>query len=502
MRAVPPRVRQRQALSLVLLLGLAGCGAVGPDYQRPAIESPAAWHTEPGWQAGQPRDGALKGAWWRLFEDESLNALEDAALAHNNTLALAQTRLDQARAQTAIANSALLPRVALQGGSSRFQTSQDRPLSSYSSPNASVQQNDYNAALSVSYELDLSGRVRRQLESARASEAQSGADFENTRLVLCAQLALSYFSLRELDAELDLLRENLQAQAQALDFVKARHDLGNASALDVSQQRSLLAGIESQIESLRDQRARFEHSIATLTGVAAPGFELAARPQALAQAPMIPLSHPADLLERRPDIASAERAMAAANAQIGIARSAYYPTLNLSALYGNDSNALPNLFVGPSTLWSLGLSATQTLFDAGRTEAGVKTAEAGYQQAVASYRQTVLTAFQEVQDGLSTRAALDRAARALEAGVQSAGTTYELTQVRYQAGAANRLELVLAQQNWLAYRRQALQNQGQQWLNTVQLIKALGGGWQAGKPLASSPQSPSETQQPPSEGTP
>ncbi|MBV8620534.1 MAG: efflux transporter outer membrane subunit [Curvibacter sp.] len=462
---------------LASLLALTACGTVGPDYQRPSVETPAQWKTEPGWQPAHPRDAELKGRWWRIFDDARLDRLEEAALTHSPTLAQAQARLDQARAQTAIAQSALVPHVALQGGSSRFQTSQDRPLASYSTPNSSVQQNDYNAALSVSYEIDLSGRIRRQLENARAGEAQSGADFENTRLLLCAQLALSYFSLRELDAELALLDETRQAQAQALDVVQARHELGQASALDAHQQESLLAAIDAQTATLRDQRGRFEHALATLTGVAAPDFALGTTTGPLPSPPAVAAGHPADLLERRPDIAGAERAMAAANAQIGIARSAYYPTLNLGLLYGNDSNSLPNLFVGPSTLWSLGLSATQTLFDAGRNEAGVRMAQAGYRQAEANYRQTVLTAFQEVQDGLSTGDALRQAAGALQAGVQSADQAEALTRLRYQAGAGNRLELAQSQLNRLAYQRQVLQNQGQQLLNAVQLVKALGGGW-------------------------
>ncbi|MDD0811588.1 efflux transporter outer membrane subunit [Curvibacter sp. RS43] len=465
------------ALSLSGLL-LAGCSAVGPDYQRPAVTTPAQWQTEPGWQNGQPRDTEPKGSWWTLYGDSQLNALMDLAQRQNNTLALAQSRLEQARAQTNSALGALLPRVGLQGGTSRYQTSANRPVTSYTSTNSSVQQNDYNLALTVSYEVDLSGRVRRQLEGARASEAQSQSDLENTRLLLGAQLASSYLALRGLDAEIEVLQQTLRAQRKTLDFVNARHELGSASGIDVGQQQGLLSGTEAQLQSLHDARARFEHALATLTGQPAPNFRLSASSQ-LPTPPQVALGQPADLLERRPDIASAERAMAAANAQIGIASSGYYPSLTLSSLYGDDSGSLAKLFSGPSLLWSLGLSATQTLFDGGRTTAAVNVAKASHQQASANYRQAVLVAFQEVQDGLSTQAALRQSSRALQQAVASAEKVLSLSQARYQAGASSLLEVVLAQQTLLGYQRQEVQNRSQQLLTSVQLVKALGGGWQA-----------------------
>ena len=474
MRHTAPRL-----LTLVALV-LAGCSAVGPDYQRPATTAPATWKTEAGWQTAEPRDEQPKGPWWTQFGDSTLNQLETQALAQNQSLAIAQSRLDQARAQTAIAVGALLPRVGLQAGSSRFRTSADRPLNAYTVPNQSVVQNDFNGGINVSYEVDLSGRVRRQIESARASEAQSGADFENTRLMLTAQLAASYFSLRELDRETAVLRATIAAQRAALAFVNDRHELGYASALDMAQQQATLAGIEAQLQTLIDQRSHFEHALATLTGVDAPSFTLAPVPsKPLPPSPAISLLQPATLLERRPDIASSERAMAAANAQIGIARSAYYPTLTLAGLLGGDSNLLPKLFSLPSLLWSVGANATQTLFDAGRTDASVAAAKASFVQAEANYRQTVLNAFQEVQDSLSTRATMAQAASDLDRAARSSAQALEITEVRYHGGAANRLELVLAQQNLLAYQRQQVQNQGQQLLAAVQLVKALGGGWQA-----------------------
>jgi NodT family efflux transporter outer membrane factor (OMF) lipoprotein len=465
-------------LPALALIGLAGCAAVGPDYVRPKLDAPAQWQTEPGWQSGQPRDADLKDNWWEMYGDAQLNGLIQTALAQNNNLAMAQARLDQARAQTASALSNFSPKVGLQAGSSRFRTSADRPLSNYAVTNTSVEQTDYNAGLTVSYEVDLAGRVRRTLEGAKASEAQSKADFENTRLVLVAQLASNYLALRELDAEMAVLEKTLKAQQKTLDLVNTRHDLGNASALDVEQQRSLLAGTDSQYQGLRDTRARFEHALATLTGQAAPGFTVPASAQ-LPEVPALPLNRPADLLERRPDVASAERAMAAANAQIGVARSAYFPTLMLSGLYGDDSNGFAKLFSAPSLLWTLGMAATQTLFDGGRINAAVAGAQGAYQQTAANYRQTVLVAFQEVQDSLSTQAALKQAEASLNTASNSAKRVLSLSEARYQAGAASLLEVVLSEQTLLNYQRQAVQNRGQQLLTSVQMVKALGGGWHA-----------------------
>lgn len=477
-----PLPRPLPALLLAALLG--GCAAVGPEHTRPSVAVPAHWQAEPGWQAGQPRDADLKGDWWRLFGDATLDALVATAHRQNNTLAVAQARLDQARAQTNAALGAQLPRLGLQAATSRFRTSANRPLNSYAAVNSSVEQNDYQTALTLSYEVDLAGRVRRQIESARAGEAQSGADFENTRLVLTAQLASSYLALRGLDTEIDVLQQTLAAQGQTLALVRARHALGTASGIDVEQQQALLSGTEAQLHTLRDNRARFEHAIATLTGQAAPEFRLPFSP-GLPDAPAIPLNAPADLIERRPDIASAERAMAAANAQIGIATSAYFPSLTLSSLYGDDSNRLSRLFTGPSLLWSLGLSAAQTLFDGGRTAAAVKVSEAGYQLAGANYRQTVLQALQEVQDSLTTLEALRAAQQSLGQAERSAARVLALSQARYQAGASSQLEVVLAQQTLLGYQRQATQNRSQQLLTSVQLVKALGGGWRPATPADS-----------------
>ena len=468
-------LRCASAPLLLVALTLGGC-AVGPDYHRPDAPMAAAWKTEAGWQAGNPRDGELKGAWWKMFGDAQLDALQEQALKSGQTMIIAQTRVDQARAQANVAHSAFFPTVGLQGGVTRNRTSAARPLTNYNATNTSVVQNDFNAAFTVDYELDLFGRVRRQAEGAVASMEQVQADFENTRLILTAELAGDYFALRAADAEIDLLQQTLAAQNKALEYINAQHELGAVSGLDLNQQQGLTAATETQLTLLQDQRARYQTAIATLVGVPAPDFTLAADPT-LAQVPSIPLNAPASLLERRPDIAAAERAMAAANAQIGLARSAYFPSLGLSGLYGSDANKMGNLFSAPALLWAIGVSATQTVFDGGRMSANVDFAEAGYQQAVASYRQSVLTAFQEVQDGLNSDAALTRAGASAKVAADSADRSLGLSTDRYHSGLAANLEVVVAQQTLLGYRRQEVQLRGQRLLNTVKLIKALGGGW-------------------------
>jgi NodT family efflux transporter outer membrane factor (OMF) lipoprotein len=461
----------------------AGC-AVGPDYRKPAAEVPPAWTTEAPWHEALPNDTAWKGDWWRLFQDESLNALVGRALAGNQDLRVAAERLQQAREEVTVARADLYPWVGLSATAARGKTSANRPLAEYSQPNQSTVQNDFALGPSVNYEADLFGRVRRQVENARASAQQAEADFENTRLILTAQLVTDYFALRELDAEVAVVRDSLQLQRGALVFITSRHDLGFATGLDLAQQRALVDASATQLELLDNQRAQYEHAIATLVGTPAPGFSI---PAALSTSslPSIPLGLPSDLLQRRPDVASAERSMAAANARIGVARAAYYPSILLGSGFGEtnagwQSNALATLFEAPSWLWSVGLSATQTLFDAGKTRANVRSANADYSAAVATYRRTVLTAMEEVENGITGLATLDRAVTQADAGVMSAREAFDIATSRYQGGVDTYLEMITAQQVLLSNQRQAVQVHGQQFATAVYLVKALGGGWSEG----------------------
>ncbi|MEO6917839.1 MAG: efflux transporter outer membrane subunit [Collimonas sp.] len=458
---------------------LAGC-ASGPDYKKPELEMPAAWQSEEPFHAAAPDDGALKGNWWETFQDARLNQLEQLALEQNQTLRIAAARLEQARQQVTVSAAGLFPQVNLQTGAARQKISANRPLSAYGTPNQSTVQNNFQLGFAVNYEADLFGRVRRTVEQARASSEQAGADFENARLVLMSELAADYFNLRELDAEIDVVRQGIALQEKALEFITDRHDLGVASGLDLAQQQALLDTNRTQIELLQNQRVQYEHALATMTGTPAPQFKLEpALTLMTVNLSPLPVGLPSDLLQRRPDVASAERAMAAANAGIGIARVAYFPTILLQPNGGWDSNQIGNLLSAPSLLWSLGTSLTQNLFDAGKTRAGVKIAEASYTAAVAGYRQAVLVAMQEVEDGIDGLAVLGRAGKQSEASVHSSQRVLDLANDRYSGGLDTYLDVITAQQTLLASQRQVVQINGQRMLTSVYLVKALGGGWQA-----------------------
>ncbi|MDD5334991.1 MAG: efflux transporter outer membrane subunit [Rhodoferax sp.] len=465
----------RRIFPAVGLSVLLGCAAV-PEYQPPALELPPGWKLEAPWRAGRPADAASKGAWWQVFDNPELDALEQKALAGSPTLALAQARLAQARAALAATAASALPQLGLSERAARQKISANRPLSNYASPNFSTVQNELSVSLTVGYELDLAGRVQQTIAGAKASAEQAAADLENTRLLLTSDLAANYFNLREIDAELDVLARAIALQRRALELVRARHDLGAASGLDLAQQQALLETTLVQLELLRRQRGQFEHALATLTGAAAAQFSLAPERRELVP-PAVPLGLPSDLLQRRPDIAASERAMAAANAQIGVANAAFYPSITLGSALGLDSRELATLLDAPSLLWSLGVSAAQTLFDGGRTRANLEFASAGHAASVANYRRVVLTAMQEVQDGITGLAALERAAQQADAALLAARRVLDMTTARYEGGASAYLDVVVAQQALLASERQTVQLLGQRLVTTVFLVKALGGGW-------------------------
>lgn len=463
----------RPVLVAVCTTVLLACAAA-PEYQGPALDLPLAWKLEAPWRVGQPNDTASKGDWWRIFGDATLDALQQQTLQNSPTLALAQARLLQARATLAATSASALPQLGLSERVSRQKISANRPLSNYASPNSSTVQNELSVAMTVNYELDLAGRVEQSTAGARASAAQAAAELENTRLLLSADLAANYFNLREIDAELDVLDRATGLQRRALELVSARRELGAASGLDVAQQQALLETTLVQLELLRRQRGQFEHAIATLTGTAAPQFSLAPeRRQQLA--PAVPLGLPSELLQRRPDIAAAERAMAAANAQIGVANAAFYPSIVLGSVLGADSRELASLFDAPSLLWSLGLSAAQTIFDGGRLRANLDFSRAGYDATVANYRRVVLLAMQEVEDGITGLTALRRASQQAATARAAAQRVLDMTRARYDGGLSPYLELVTAQQALLLSERQSVQLLGQELVTTVFLIKALGG---------------------------
>jgi NodT family efflux transporter outer membrane factor (OMF) lipoprotein len=468
-------------MSLRRTLIAAGCAvvlgcAVAPEYQKPALNLPLAWKVEAPWRESRPDDAAAKGPWWQRFGDAELDALEQQAMAGNATLELASARLAQARAVLAATSAGLLPQLGMSVRPGRQQISANRPLTNYKSPNFATVQDDYVVSMAVSYEFDLAGRVEQTIAGARASAEQSAADLENVRLLLSADLATNYFNLREIDTEIDVLQSALTLQRRSLELVDARHDLGAATGLDLAQQQALLDTTLVQLELLRRQRGQFEHAVATLVGVSAAQFALAPdRRERIA--PAVPLGVPSDILERRPDVAAAERAMAAANAQIGVASAAFYPSIMLGSTAGFESRALASLFDAPSLLWSFGLTAVQALFDGGRIRANADFARAGYAATVANYRRVVLGAMQEVEDGITGVIALERAELQARTAMASARRVLEMTTARYEGGASTYFEVIAAQQALLNSERQAAQLLGQRMVTTVFLIKALGGDW-------------------------
>ncbi|WP_199104549.1 efflux transporter outer membrane subunit [Aquitalea sp. ASV11] len=465
---------------VTLLLTLAGCAAIGPDYRTPAIsDMPTGWQGSGQWQAAQPADQQAKQPWWQQFGDATLNRLEADCMASNASLKQALARLQQAQAQAGIHAAATLPSVSAGASVSRTRISAERPLTNYQSTNSSTIQNDYKPTLSVSYEFDWLGRVRRDVESARASAAQSQADSENVRLLLSAQLATAYFQLRQLDEESALLRQSISLQQKVLQLTAIRHREGLDAAGALATQQASLQAAQAQLSLLGNQRQQQQDLLATLSGHPASSFQLGAD-NLPARLPVIPAGVPADLLQRRPDIAAAERAMAAANAQIGVAKAAWFPQLTLSPSYiGYESAQLARLVSAPALVWSLGLQAGQTLFDNGKTRAGVDYAEAGYQAAASSYRQTVLQAIQETQDALSTLQGLDQASSQQAAAVGSQQHAYDISLLRYREGLDSALTLAINQQSLLGAQRLQAQLHGSQFVWSVNLIKALGGSWQA-----------------------
>jgi len=462
-----------------LLVTFSAC-TVGPDYKRPEVEAPETWQTDSYWRLASPSHAPLTLDWWHTFDDAQLDALETQALAQNQTLAAASAHYQQAKATLALTSAQRLPEVDMSGQLARAKISKNRPMLNYTVPNQSTVQNEVLVGPTITYDTDLFGRIRREVESASASAQQAADDLANARLVLTTDLATDYYALRELDAETDVLIQSVQLQEKALDYVKAEHDLGSVSGLDLLQQQSLLDETRVQATLLLTQRAQYEHAIAALIGVPAPQFSIAQK--VVPKVPAISVGIPSDLLQRRPDIASAERAMAAANAQIGVAKAAFFPSLTLSPGIGWESTAFASLFTAPSLMWTLGASFGQVIFDGGQRKANLNFASEGYRLAEANYRQTVLNAFQEVQDGITGLSVLDDASKQAHAAVEDASRLLSLANDRYSGGLVAYLNVISAQQSLLTSQRQEVQIHGQQMAFSVALVKAQGGGWDAQAP--------------------
>ena len=474
---------KRAPLSIVLaLLGLAAGCTVGPRYSRPAAPAPApdAWKTQPPWQEAAPKDSIPKGAWWQVFNDPALDAYEQQLLQANQSLVAARDRLDQARSLARVATADMFPQLSADPSAVRERGSGNRPLSGVTQSVRPYTQNVFTVPFSLSYEADLFGRVRHNVEAANASLQSTAADLQNVQLVLTAELAADYFTLRELDAEINVVQESVGYQRKGLDLVNNRHEGGIATGLDVAQQAALLDSTISQVALVQQTRAQYEHAIAVLVGQPASSLNVPAAPLR-ATPPPVPLGVPSDVLERRPDISTAERLMAYQNAQVGIAHSAFYPHITLSGSGGWQSKDIASLFNTPSLVWSLGADALQPLFEGGRNRANLAAARTAYDQSVANYRQSVLTAFQQVEDGISNLSTLSQALATQGAAVEDARRALAIANNRYIGGVTTYLDVITAQTTLLTSERLETQLLGQQMVSSVYLVKALGGGWDAGQ---------------------
>jgi len=473
-------VKQATISSTLALLALAAGCTVGPRYSRPAAPAPApdAWKTPPPWQQAAPKDSLPKGAWWQVFNDPALNAYEQQLLQANQSLVAARDRLDQARSLAGVATAGMFPQLSTDPVAGRQRGSGNRPLNGVVQSTRPYTQNVFAVPFSLSYEADLFGRVRRNVEAANASLQSTAADLQNVQLVLTAELAADYFTLRELDAEFQVVQESVGYQRKGLDLLNNRHEGGIASGLEVAQQAAVLDSTLSQLALVQQTRAQYEHAIAVLLGQPASSLSLPNTPLE-ATPPPVPLGVPSDVLERRPDIATAERQVAYQNAQVGIARTAFYPHITLSAAGGVQSKDLSSLFNAPSLVWSLGADALQPIFEGGRNRANLAAARAAYEQSVANYRQSVLTAFQEVEDGISNLSTLSQALATQGAAVEDARRALEIANNRYIGGVTSYLDVITAQTTLLASQRLETQLLGQQMVSSVFLVKALGGGWNA-----------------------
>jgi len=461
--------------SFALLCALISGCTVGPDYVRPEAEAPARYKELNGWKTAQPQDGAIRGNWWELYNDAQLNELASQIEISNQSLAAAQAQFRQARAMVQAARAGYFPTVTAGIAASRYKNSQTTPNTSQSFVGTA---NNFLAAGDVSWEIDVWGRVRRNVEASQATAQASAAEVASVRLSMQAELAMDYLQLRGLDAQSKLLQETIVAYQQALDLTTLLFKGGAASEADVVQAQAQLKTTQAQAIDIGVQRAQLEHAVAVLIGKPPANFAIPPSPLA-ALPPPVPAGVPSQLLERRPDIGAAERMMAAANAQIGVAEAAYYPTISLSAIAGFSSQSASNWFAWPSRFFAVGPAVGEALFDGGLRGALTASARAAYDGTAASYRQTVLTAFQEVEDNLAALRILEQEATVQNDAVSAAQRSVALTTDQYKVGIVSYLNVVTAQAFALSDQRTAVDIATRRMTSSVLLVKALGGGWRA-----------------------
>jgi len=458
------------ALAAAVLI-LAGC-ASGPDYVRPDFPSPAAYKETGPWKPAQPQEADANQPWWTRYGDADLDALVDQANAASQDMRIAEAQYRQARAAAQLARAGFWPTVGVgvSAGRARTQTA-----------TGPVTADNNSLTLDTSWEPDIWGRVRRSVEAGEAAAQASAADLAAARLSIEAELVQDYLQLRVTDAQKDLLLRTVQEYRKALALTRSQYAAGVATGADVALAETQLQSTSAQAIDLDVQRAQLEHAIAYLTGRAPAEVSIPARPagELGLTLPQVPAGLPSQLLERRPDIAAAERRAAAANASIGVAQSAYFPNLVLSAAYGSTSSGFSQWFTAPSRVWSLGAALAATIFDGGARRAQTNMALAAYDAAVAQYKRTVLAGLQEVEDNLAALRVFDEERAVQDAAVTSAGVAARASLAQYRAGTVTYLAVVTSQSALLANQRTAVQLLGRQLVANAALVKALGGGWNA-----------------------
>ena len=465
----------RTSVAVVALSAVLAACSLAPDYRAPTVTVPTAFKETGSWTQATPADQVRRGAWWQAYGDARLDRYETELASQSPTLAEAVARYDEARAFARVAQADALPTLAAGTQITRNRQSNNRPLRGSNQPDI------YSAdsvGLAAGYELDFWGRVRNEVAAGRAEAQASAADLETVRLSLEAQLADAYVRLRSLDAEAALLADAVSAYDKAYTITHDRFTEGLVSDLDVSRAETQLQSTRAQAADLAAQRAAYEHAIASLVGEPASSFSIPAEVVSLTL-PNVATDLPSTLLQRRPDIAAAERRAAEANARIGVARAAFFPTIDLAANGGWQNTAFADLLAPGNTYWLLGPQAAQTLFDGGRRKARVAEARAELAAASAEYRVRVLRAFEEVEDNLATLNHLAEEAQAQTAAVKAADRTQAAALTRYKEGAVNYLEVVTAQAADLQARRTNLQIEDHRLQASVNLVRALGGGWSA-----------------------
>jgi multidrug efflux system outer membrane protein len=473
--------------TIAAAITLVGGCTVGPNYHRPEVSQPIPQlyaeenSSTNGWKVASPSSEAPKGEWWKSFGDAELDQLEADASAANQELKGAVARFTQARELANIARSGLFPHLDSSPSYTRSRSSENS-LKGVGGPGTTV--NDFSIPFDLTYEIDLWGRVRRDIEAGRAEQQASLADLENIRLSIQAEVAANYFTARALDSEIALLRTNVEVFRKSLELTKNRHTGGIATDLDVSQAETVLKNTEAELPRATLQRVKVQHALAALTGKIASSFVLTAR-NATLDALLVPAGVPSELLERRPDIAAAERRMAAANARIGVAKAAFFPTVRINGLAGLESISASSLFNASSRLWAVGPSIHVPIFEGGRLRADLRRTQAAYEESIANYRQDVLGAFRQVEDNLSAQELLKQEFTARQEALNASQRTLRIAENRYKAGLVTYLEVAIAQSDELTRERELMRLHGERLVTAVALIKSLGGSWRNGADVAS-----------------